>query len=351
MAGSLSKLHQWFDRDFLDLGAFLTTSDEKFVYFGKGGETTLVDAFVSSPDPIFYLKDFYQNKYLAYRPGVVLKIERAEVQKFISCWDFNPVHYTVMGNEEGTYREDFATLKASFSDDLQKVVLISRESYRGQLSILNLMRKAFEFGTGMPYGLWTENEGLIGSTPELLYEVDGQALKTFALAGTMKAGLEAELLASKKDRHEHNLVIQDIQEKLIPFARKTESGVTYIHPYKSIIHLRTNIESELKDGVNFTELTNRFSPTAALGGYPKEKSLAFLQNTNYAKKFSPRTFGSAFGLMSDTHKEFVVSIRNVQWKDNELFIESGGGVVKESILEKELEEIALKRAAIKNHYL
>lgn len=351
MTGSLSKLHQWFDRDFLELGAFLTTSDDKYVFFGKGGELTPLMDFIPSSEPIFYLKDFYENKYLAYRPGVVLKIEKTEVQKFISCWDFNSIEYRSMGCEEETYRQDFQKLKESFNENLQKVVLISRETYRGQLSILQLMRKAFSFGTGMPYGMWFENEGMIGSTPELLYEVEGKKLKTFALAGTMKAGSEAELLASLKDRHEHNLVIQDIAEKLRPFTNKTEKGETYIHPYKALIHLRTNMESELKSEINFTELTNRFSPTAALGGYPMEASLAFLKETHYAQKFSPRNFGSAFGIISNDHKQFVVAIRNIQWKDLDLFIESGGGVVKESELQKELEEIALKRATIKNHYL
>ncbi|NCY26051.1 MAG: hypothetical protein EBX37_14775 [Alphaproteobacteria bacterium] len=50
-------------------------------------------------------------------------------------------------------------------------------------------------------------------------------------------------------------------------------------------------------------------------------------------------------------KEFLVSIRNVQWKKNLVFIESGGGVVAESELIKEMEEIHLKRNTIKNYYL
>jgi isochorismate synthase EntC len=55
--------------------------------------------------------------------------------------------------------------------------------------------------------------------------------------------------------------------------------------------------------------------------------------------------------MSPETKQFIVAIRNVQWKDHQLFIECGGGVVPESVLEKEIEEIHLKRNTIRKHYL
>ena len=55
--------------------------------------------------------------------------------------------------------------------------------------------------------------------------------------------------------------------------------------------------------------------------------------------------------MTKETKAFLVAIRNVQWKESELFIESGGGVVSESDFSKELEEIHLKRNTIRKHYL
>jgi isochorismate synthase EntC len=346
-----SELHQWFDRDFHELGAFITSYDGENVTFAKGGETSKVEKFIKTNRPVFYLKDFYQNTYIAYIPSVVLKISKKEVLEFIACWDFNPSTYHSLNNDEDIYREDFASLKEAFKKDLQKAVLISRETYDGSLSILKLMKKAFEFGTGIPYGFWDDTYGVIGSTPELLYNVEGDKIKTYALAGTARLGCEDELLSSKKDRHEHDLVIKDIEEKLKPFSSEIITDETKIHPFKSIVHLRTNIEASLHAETDFTELTNSFSPTAALGGYPKKLSLDFLKETKYSKKYQNRFFGSCFGLMSPGQKEFIVSIRNVQWKNNMLFIESGGGVVPDSELEKEIEELQLKRNTIRKHYL
>jgi menaquinone-specific isochorismate synthase len=346
-----SPLHQWFDRDFHEMGAFLTTSDNEFVYFAKGGETQSVDKFLSTNRSVFYLKNFYSNTYEAYIPGEVLKISRAEVQDFIKCWDFNPVTYPALENDEDIYKRDFKELMEAFKGDVKKAVLISRESYDGPLSILKLMKSAFDFGTGIPYGFWNETYGIIGSTPELLFDVKNDLLSTYALAGTARLGEEDDLLNSAKDRHEHNLVIRDIEEKLAGFSSNITTSETGIHKFKNIIHLRTNIKAEVHPKLDYTDLTNLFSPTAALGGYPKKQSMEFLSQTEYAKKYSKRFFGSAFGLMTPETKQFIVAIRNVQWKDHKLFIECGGGVVPESILEKEIEEIHLKRNTIRKHYL
>lgn len=346
-----SVLHQWFDRDFHELGSFITSHDNEFVYFAKGGSTQTVEKFLTTNRTVFYLKDFYTNSYVGYVPGEVLKVPRKEVQDFIKCWDFNPISYPALQNDEEIYKKDFSALKEAFKGDVKKAVLISRESYDGPLSILRLMKKAFDFGTGIPYGFWSESYGIIGSTPELLYDVKNDTLSTYALAGTARLGEEDELLNSAKDRNEHNLVIKDIEEKLAGFSARITTDETKIHQFKNIIHLRTNISAEVRPELDYTELTNLFSPTAALGGYPKKQSMEFLGKTAYAEKYPKRFFGSAFGIVTPDTKQFIVAIRNVQWKDHKLFIECGGGVVPESVLEKEIEEIYLKRNTIRKHYL
>lgn len=354
MGESQSALLKWLDSDFWKEGAFLTSEDGETITFGKGGKFSRVGAFVKTSKPVFYLKDFYTNSYLAYEPAGVLECTRHEIDEFLQTLKDLQKKFSPIENDDDLYEKDFSLLKSSFGKDLEKVVLISRESYEafeGESTIKTLLKKAFTFGTGLPYGLWNKEYGVIGSTPELLYNIDMDYLSTFALAGTAKAGEEAQLLSSKKDRHEHNLVIQDIKEKLEDFATDVEVGETHIHPYKNLVHLKTNIEATVEEDVNLLKLTNTFSPTAALGGYPKENSLKFLQGTNYSRKYPTRFFGSAFGLVSEDVKEFVVSIRNVQWQGSHLFIECGGGIVAESDYKKELEEVHLKRETIRRYYL
>lgn len=350
MKESPSALLKWLDRDFFKLGAFLSSSDGEYVTFAKGGSFTVVEQFLETADPVFYLKDFYQNTYLAYIPANTFKIRRSEV----SIPEVGHDHFSPISNDDDLYQKDFSLLQSVFGPELQKVVLVSREDYEsfeGERTITHLIKKAFEFGTGIPYGFWDGQYGVIGSTPELLYHAKGGSLETFALAGTARLGEENKLLHSSKDRHEHDLVIQDIREKLQAFTDQITVGETGIHAYKAIVHLKTNITAQMPAATNYTDLTNSFSPTAALGGYPKSASLNFLKGSNYGIKYPKRYFGSTFGLITEESKTFIVSIRNVQWENKHLFIESGGGVVPESVFEKELDEIHLKRNTIRKHYL
>ncbi len=354
MSSSPSKLHQWFDSEFFKMGAFLTSVDGEIVTVGKGGAVSYVSEFKHSHKPVFYLKDFFAHSYLAYTPATILECTKDELEEYLAELKTTKSHFSATDNDDDIYQKDFESLKAAFNQGLEKVVLVSRETYgtfEGEETIKRLFKKAFDLGTGIPYGFWHKDYGVIGSTPEPLYEVDFDELKTIALAGTAKVGQEKALLDSAKDRHEHNLVIKDIQEKLKPFAHDLKVHETVIHPFKNIIHLRTEIEALVDDSLDYTELTNALSPTEALGGYPQKTSLNFLKHSTYSGKYPERYFGSCFGLISEDTKEFVVSIRNIQWRKQFLFIESGGGVVAESDFKKELEEIHLKRETIRKHYL
>lgn len=354
MGQSPSAFQNWPDRDFFKLGAFLCSPDGDSYTFGKGGTFTLTEKFIESEAPVFYMKDFFENTYFAYTPDSFITISKANFLAWLKAQSVSHTPVSPIENDDEIYQKDFELLRSAFSESLQKVVLVSRETYEpfeGEATVKKLLRAAVELGTGTPYGFWNGQYGVIGSTPEFLYSVDDKILRTFALAGTAKKGDEVELLNSKKDRHEHDLVIKDIVEKISGFVSSIHVHETDIHPFKNIVHLRTDIEGKINEDADFTKLTSVMSPTAALGGYPKEASLKFLKGSNYAQKYPKRYFGSAFGLVTKHTKAFVVSIRNVQWEGSHLFIESGGGVVPESILSKEMDEIHLKRNTIRKNYL
>ncbi|MGE3608177.1 MAG: chorismate-binding protein [Bacteriovoracaceae bacterium] len=346
----VSNILEWLDDDFYRQGAFMTEFETNRVLLGKGGVIKEVSSFETTP--AFYLKYFFENKYLAYFPESFLETTLDEIKKL---FEFNGNNSLIsVRNDDEIYKEDFLKLKMAFNQELQKVVLISRESFelRDQLKAKkDFFAKALNFGTGLPYGIWFKEYGIIGSTPEILFSKKELQLKTFALAGTAKLGEEEQLLNSKKDRLEHDLVIQDILEKMKPFAENISRGETALLNFKKIIHLKTNIEATLKENINLVSVVNELSPTAALGGYPKESSLQFLRNSLYSKLHPKRFFGSAFGISTQSICQFVVAIRNIQWDEKSFFIESGGGILAESDLDKEMNEFKLKRETIKSWYL
>lgn len=352
MQSESMELAQLLTPAFFNQGAFLSDFETDEVLLGIGGEVRQVQNPQFS-EAIFYLKDFFTNHYLVYFPQKLIKTTRSEILKAVEKIS-TTIEIKESKNEDALYAQDFEKLKSSWSEDLKKVVLISREEYKiqdSQTTKLHLFKKAFEFGTGLPYGLFTPSYGVIGSTPELLYKMKSTELKTFALAGTSQKGHETHLLESKKDRLEHELVIKDIKEKLSSFSKEISVGDTHILNYKNMIHLKTDIRAMVNENLDAIALTSIMSPTAALGGYPKLNSLQFLKDSQYQAKHPKRYFGSAFGTMNTDLNEAVVSIRNVQWNNETFYIESGGGVLPASELQKELDEIALKRSTVRKHYL
>lgn len=342
---------QWCDEEFFKLGAFQAVVGTQKILLAKGGEVSEISSFHTSEKPVFYLKDFFTNQYLAYHPQETRLVSQDELQRELT---FSDASFDTLSNEDKTYEQDFAQLLESFGHDLNKVVLISRENYKTQdfkTAQRSLFAKSLRFGTGTAYGFWNAEFGICGSTPETLFTINGSALKTFALAGTAQAGQEQELLSSTKDRYEHQLVIDDLKEKLASFSKKINVAETGLSTFKNIIHLKTDVSAELQNDVNLAELTSLLSPTAALGGYPKDAALYFLKQSQYQKNHQKRYFGSAFGVTSKEVTQFIVMIRNVQWQQDNFYIESGGGVVPDSELSRELEEIKLKRSVIRSHYL
>ena len=355
MNATLSEFQKWADSSFFKRGAYLTTTQDE-VIFAKGGEISFSENIsqTDSHSPTFYLKDFYSNRYQVYQPEKTFKLSKSDVLKWLESESVEHHHISPVNNDDDLYQKDFDLLKTVWSKNLEKVVLISRETYMGfekSSSIKHFLKESFMMDAGWPYGIWNDDYGMIGSTPELLYEIKNKTLSTFALAGTARKGDEDKLLNSSKDRHEHDLVVKDIREKLKNFTSDLSIYETEILPFKSMVHLKTDIVSKIHDDLDITELTNSLSPTAALGGYPKESALNFLRNSNYSRKYPDRYFGSCFGVIAPNYTSFLVAIRNVQWSKESLYIESGGGVVPESDFQKELDEVHLKRAIIRNNYL
>ncbi len=335
-------VENWLDTSFFQTGAFVTLHESDEVILGKGHGTS---------KEAFLMKDFFSDQFFEYHPISFLRTSLNLLKEITALWA--DAKYRVEENTDHLYADDFQKLKSSFNYALKKVVLVSRETYQLEKgnSQKSLFAKSLSFGTGSPYGFWNGNFGIIGCTPEILFTLKGNHLKTFALAGTSSRDKGEELLKSTKDLQEHQFVIDDIQEKINPWMIETNISPTYLAPFKNLVHLRTNIEAKIKTPVVTKELAAALSPTAALGGFPKLEAFSFLKSTSYFKSHPQRRFGSCLGLVTEDVTEFLVMIRNVQWQGSEFFIESGGGVVPESTLQNEIEEIAMKRKVVRDHYL
>lgn len=339
------QMPSWFDDHYFNLGCFCALPDGKNYLFAKGGSWTQLP---SQKETSFQIRDFYQSERWYYHPQEILVLSAEDIETHFKD-DQEKVSLELDSDDDKFFLEDFQHLQDSLGEQLKKVVLTSRRSFSVEdpLKIRQkTMFKSLRAPTGFAYGFWKDDYGLIGVTPETLFDLKGQEIKTMALAGTAPKENAQALLESKKDREEHNLVIKNILEDLKDFSSNIQTSGTVIHPYGRLVHLKTLITARLNDGIRVEDLIDRLSPTAALGGYPRSEALHFLRRTQYYAAHPHRYHGSVFCFSHAGQTRALVMIRNIQLHQNKLILEAGAGIVSLSQKEKELEEIHQKQFAI-----
>lgn len=188
----------------------------------------------------------------------------------------------------------------------------------------------------------------LGASPERLYRREGQRLKTEALAGTRSRGLskehdnllKKELLNSVKDRHEHEIVVEDITASLSGLAEGIDHDETCsLMTLKGGHHLITRVQADLRSSVRDSDLLQTLHPTSAVAGTPTQNALEIISRL---EPFSRGFYAAPVGFFSKKESEFCVAIRSGLIDNDSVSLFSGAGIVADSDPISEWEEIENK---------
>lgn len=200
------------------------------------------------------------------------------------------------------------------------------------------------------FGSWQKGRGILGATPEVLLKKEGHILKTMALAGTCpkEEALErGSLLEDPKERHEHDLVVQDILQSLAKYGSVKVDGPKILD-LPTLFHLKTDIECQRPVGKDFSffEACQALHPTSALGVFPRDYGYEWMKNLPEQKE--RQGFGAPWGISWSAEEALcLVAIRNIQWNPSGCRIGSGCGLVAQSDLQQEWRELFQKRRSVK----
>ncbi len=189
---------------------------------------------------------------------------------------------------------------------------------------------AFHFS--LPLG---QDRRLLGASPELLLRVSGGEVFTHPLAGSAKRGGEPaqdrqvarDLLASRKDQHEHRLVIDEIRRVLTPHCRELAIPANpTLMSTDTLWHLGTPIAGQLHPGqASVLSLACQLHPTPALCGYPTELARQFILEQ---EPFRRALFSGIVGWCdSQGNGEWAVVIRCGVLDGHQVELFAGAGIV------------------------
>lgn len=130
-----------------------------------------------------------------------------------------------------------------------------------------------------------EDRFFLGAAPELLGSLRGERFRTMAVAGSIPRGADPEsdewlgrqLLSSRKNRVEHEIVVEDVLERLAPLIRPppSTSGPELLR-LPRIQHLWTELSGRVAGEAHILDLVGALHPTAAVCGHPRPEALSVL---------------------------------------------------------------------------
>ena len=338
--------------EFVKSGWIFSLSDGRFVV--GWGPLEFSDR-ATAQQPTIFAPDFYletKKPWLSTASWALFSRDQLKA----SLPD-NPV--TALNWVEPSRDDFFKTLqflKETFYSGLAKkavpVVFAKSKSKRDSNSVLALVSQALKAPSELRiYGFWNESEGMLGATPEVLFKRSSNRIESMALAGTRRGQLtiedERNFLGDRKERHEHQLVIDDIRACFARWGTPLV-GETRVLRLPTLAHIFTPIEVECSSEVNFNDIARTLHPTPALGVAPRELGLKWMKTWDQTVR---DRFGAPFGLSwAGEIEECLVAIRNVQWHDNDerdWKLGSGCGIVSESEPENEWQELKAKRESVR----
>ena len=200
---------------------------------------------------------------------------------------------------------------------------------------------------------------IVGASPEILvrqeHTPEGDKVTIRPLAGTRPRGatpeldkaLEHELSNDPKERAEHLMLIDLARNDIGRIAKTGSVKVTdafVIERYSHVMHIVSNVEGLLKDGMTSLDVLKATFPAGTLTGAPKIRAMEIIDELEPVKR---GIYGGACGYLSFAgDMDVAIAIRTGIVKNNPLYVQAAAGVVADSVPEMEWRETEHKARAL-----
>ena len=240
--------------------------------------------------------------------------------------------------------------------DVMQVVPSQRMSVRYTASPLSLYR-ALRSLNPSPYMFYFNFRDfhVVGASPEILVRLEGETVTVRPIAGTRPRGanrdedekLGQELINDPKECAEHVMLIDLGRNDVGRVAQTGTVRVTEhmaIERYSHVMHIVSNVEGVLKPGLDALAVLKATFPAGTVTGAPKVRAMEIIDELEPSKR---GIYSGAVGYLSfNGDMDLAIAIRTAIIKGDTLYVQSGGGVVADSVPESEWQETQNKAKAV-----
>ena len=239
--------------------------------------------------------------------------------------------------------------------DIFQVVLSNPLTAKAEGSLLDTYRVLRTMNPS-PYMFYftSDDVEIAGASPETLVKLTDGKLFNYPLAGTRPRGknpeedraLETELLSDEKERAEHNMLV-DLGRNDI--GRVSRVGSVRVESYMDILrfshvmHIGSTVTGQIREDCDALDAVSAILPAGTLSGAPKIRACEIISELEGRKR---GIYGGAIGYLDFAgNMDICIAIRLAYKKNGMVCVQSGAGIVADSIPENEFEECRNKAMA------
>ena len=240
--------------------------------------------------------------------------------------------------------------------DIFQVVLSNPMTAKAKGSLFDTYR-VLRTTNPSPYMFYFSSDDIevAGASPETLARLENGRLYTFPLAGTRPRGkteeedrrLEKELLRDEKELAEHNMLVDLGRNDIGKISRP---GTVHVEEYMEIqrfshvMHIGSTVSGEIRPDKDGVDVIDAILPAGTLSGAPKIRACEIIAELEQSKR---GIYGGAVGYLDFTGNiDTCISIRLAYKKNGRIYVQSGAGIVADSVPENEFNECRNKAGAV-----
>lgn len=195
------------------------------------------------------------------------------------------------------------------------------------------------------------NRQIVGASPEMLVKLEDRNIFTCPIAGTRPRGkdreederLAAELIADEKERAEHHMLVDlgrnDVGRVSLPGTVKV-NRMLEVEKFSHVMHLVSEVSGILDPKFTPMDVLAACFPAGTLSGAPKVRAMEIIHELEQVAR---GPYGGAVGYFDfRNNMDTCITIRTMVIDGEQVKIQTGAGIVADSVPEMEYQEILNK---------
>ncbi|MFP4687144.1 MAG: anthranilate synthase component I [bacterium] len=208
-----------------------------------------------------------------------------------------------------------------------------------------------------PYMFYLDFEDfqLIGASPEMLVQKQGEKVYTRPIAGTRRRGRDAaedkalaeDLLSDKKELAEHTMLVDLGRNDLGRVCKPGTVKVTErerIERYSHVMHIVSDVEGEIAEDCDAIDVLKATFPAGTVSGAPKVRAMQIINECEPSRRGPYSGAVCFFSFNGDLNS--CIIIRTIINQKDKLYVQAGAGIVADSRPSREYEETREKARAL-----